>query len=151
MFNTRAWPDAVFRHQLRKQRRLILQQLLWRLVFLKQSCTTQTQPTQTHSHTDQATAHVPLSNSTTMSLSSTDVILCAIVITVESQKWFLRVCWIRLSVAVSTDAVASSSTRTLLFFSSTRPRQTSCLCPTLQFSPFSDTASPQFKLNNQVE
>lgn len=43
------------------------------------------------------------------------------------------------SVAESTDAVASSSTRMVLFFSRALPRQNSCLCPTLQFSPFSTT------------
>lgn len=38
------------------------------------------------------------------------------------------------------DAVASSRTKIFLFFSSSLARQTSCLCPTLQFSPFSATA-----------
>jgi len=84
----------------------------------------------------------PWLRSKTMSLSRTEVILCAMVITVQSEKCCLSVCWIRLSVAVSTEAVASSRTKTLLFLSSTRPRQTSCLWPILQFSPFSITAPP---------
>jgi hypothetical protein len=50
------------------------------------------------------------------------------------------VLWITASVCASTDAVASSSTRMRLFFNSARPRQNSCRCPTLQFSPFSSTA-----------
>jgi len=84
----------------------------------------------------------PLLKSKTMSLSRTEVIRCAMVITVQSEKCCLKVCWIRLSVDVSTEAVASSRTNTLLFFSSTRPRHTSCLWPILQFSPFSITAAP---------
>lgn len=75
-----------------------------------------------------------------MSLSRTEVMRCAMVMTVQLEKWCLSVCWMRLSVVVSTEAVASSSTSTLLFLSITRPRQTSCLCPMLQFSPFSVTA-----------
>ena len=63
------------------------------------------------------------------------------VITVESVKCCLRVCWIKLSVAVSTDAVASSRTKTLFFLSRTLPRHTNCLWPILQFSPFSLTAT----------
>ena len=47
--------------------------------------------------------------------------------------------WIRLSVAVSTDAVASSSTRIFACFSNALPREINCLCPTLQLSPFSRT------------
>ena len=43
------------------------------------------------------------------------------------------------SVAESTEAVASSSTRMLLFFNKALPRQNNCLWPTLQFSPFSTT------------
>ena len=73
----------------------------------------------------------PWLRSRTISLSRTEVILCAMVITVESEKCCLRVCWIKLSVAVSTDAVASSRTKTLLFLSSTLPRQTNCLWPIL--------------------
>lgn len=45
----------------------------------------------------------------------------------------------RLSVAVSTDAVASSSTKIFAFFSKARPRANSWCWPTLQFSPFSKT------------
>lgn len=92
---------------------------------------------------------IPLSNNATISLSSMDVILWAIVITVESVKCCLSVCWIILSVAVSTDAVASSRTRTLLFFSSTLPRQTNCLWPTLQFSPFSDTVNERSETSDE--
>jgi hypothetical protein len=85
--------------------------------------------------------YAPWLRSKTMSLSRTEVIRCAMVITVQSEKCCLRVCWIRLSVDVSTEAVASSRTNTLLFLSSTRPRQTSCLWPILQFSPFSLTTT----------
>ena len=47
--------------------------------------------------------------------------------------------WIKLSIVVSTDAVASSNTRIFLLYSKTLTKQTSCLCPTLQFSPSSAT------------
>lgn len=60
--------------------------------------------------------------------------------TVQLENSARKVSWITLSVAVSTEAVASSSTSILVFFSKARPKQTSCLCPTLQFSPFSSTA-----------
>lgn len=66
------------------------------------------------------------------------------VTTVQSEKCCRRVCWIWLSVAVSSDAVASSRTKTLLFLSSTGPRHTSCLGPILQFSPFSVTCESSF-------
>jgi hypothetical protein len=75
-----------------------------------------------------------------MWLSRTDVILCAIVMTVVSLNCRLSVLWIKPSVAVSTEAVASSRTRTLLRFRITLPRHTSWRWPTLQFSPFSTTA-----------
>ena len=44
-----------------------------------------------------------------------------------------------MSVVLSIDAVASSSTNTLLFLSKARPRQNSCRCPMLQFDPSSST------------
>lgn len=74
------------------------------------------------------------------SLSTTVWILCATVSTVQSQNSWRMVSWITASVEESTEAVASSSTRMLLLFSRTLPRQNSCLWPTLQFSPFSTTA-----------
>jgi hypothetical protein len=74
------------------------------------------------------------------SLSITVWILCATVSTVQSPNSSRSVCWIIASVDESTEAVASSRTRTLLRFSRTLPRQNNCLCPTLQFSPFSTTA-----------
>lgn len=83
----------------------------------------------------------PLSRSKTTSLSRTEVILCAIVMTVASEKFCRSVLWIMLSVAVSTEAVASSRTSILVRFRITLPRQTSWRWPTLQFSPFSITAS----------
>lgn len=74
------------------------------------------------------------------SLSITVWILCAIVSTVQSLNSSRIVSWIIASVEESTEAVASSRMRTLLRFSRTLPRQNNCLCPTLQFSPFSTTA-----------
>lgn len=74
-----------------------------------------------------------------MSLSRTEVILWAMVRTVEPENCCLSVFCIRLSVAVSTEAVASSRTKILLLLSMTLPRQTSCRWPMLQFSPFSVT------------
>jgi hypothetical protein len=47
--------------------------------------------------------------------------------------------WIRASVLTSTEAVASSRTRILDLRSSARARLSSCLCPTLKFSPPSKT------------
>jgi len=83
---------------------------------------------------------VPSLSTKTKSLSMTVGILCATVMTVHPLVSSLIVFWIKLSVAVSMDAVASSKTKIFLFFSSSLARQTSCLCPTLQFSPFSATA-----------
>ena len=57
-------------------------------------------------------------------------------------SWRIILCMM-LSVTESTEAVASSRTRMLLFFSRALPRQNSCLCPTLQLSPFSTTESPR--------
>ena len=85
-----------------------------------------------------------------MSLSRTEVILCAIVMTVVSKNCCLSVFWIKLSVAVSTEAVASSRTRTLLRFRITLPRQTSWRWPTLQFSPFSNTAIQVKKISEEL-
>lgn len=60
--------------------------------------------------------------------------------TVQSLNSVLIIFWMRLSVAESTEAVASSSTKILACLSKARPRDTSCRWPTLQFSPFSRTA-----------
>ncbi|KAJ8452737.1 hypothetical protein Cgig2_005073 [Carnegiea gigantea] len=49
-----------------------------------------------------------------------------------------------ISVALSMDAVASSSTNTLLLLSKARPRQNSCRCPMLQFDPSSTTVDVQY-------
>lgn len=57
--------------------------------------------------------------------------------------------WTRLSVAVSTEAVASSSTNIRACFSNARPKETSCLCPTLQLSPFSDTENQTLLAENK--
>lgn len=84
--------------------------------------------------------YVPSLRTRTMSLSITVGIRCAIVQTVQSTNSVLRIFWMRLSVAESTEAVASSSTRILACLSNARPSDTSCLCPTLQLSPFSNTA-----------
>ncbi|KAL4280400.1 hypothetical protein GQ457_03G008920 [Hibiscus cannabinus] len=51
--------------------------------------------------------------------------------------------------AVSMEAGASSNTKILHFFRSTPARQTSCLFPTLQFSPSSATA--QFTGRNYIK
>jgi hypothetical protein len=82
----------------------------------------------------------PLSRSKTISLWKTEVIRCAIVMTVDPENCCRSVFWIRLSVAVSTEAVASSRTSILVRLRITRPRQTSWRWLTLQFSPFSITA-----------
>lgn len=63
----------------------------------------------------------------------------ATVTTVHLLVSSLILLWITLSVAVSTDAVASSKTNIFLLCSSTLARHTSCLCPILQFSPSSST------------
>lgn len=79
---------------------------------------------------------VPSSRTRTKSLSITVGIQWATVMTVHPFVCPLIVSWITISVAVSIEAVASSKTRLiLLFFRSTSARHTSCLCPTLQFSP----------------
>lgn len=84
--------------------------------------------------------YAPSLSTRTRSLSITVGIRCAMVHTVQSLNSFRITFWIRLSVAVSTDAVASSSTSILDCLSRARPRATSCRCPTLQLSPFSNTA-----------
>lgn len=82
---------------------------------------------------------LPSLRTRTRSLSITVGILWAIVQTVHAINSVLMIFWTRLSVAVSTDAVASSSTNIRACFSNARPKETSCLCPTLQLSPFSNT------------
>lgn len=84
--------------------------------------------------------YAPSLSTRTRSLSMTVGIRCAMVQTVQSLNSLRIIFWIRLSVAVSTDAVASSSTSILDCCSRARPRATSCRCPTLQLSPFSRTA-----------
>ncbi len=92
--------------------------------------------------------HSPSLRTSTLSLSMTVGIRCAIVRTVQELNSVRNVRWIRLSVALSTDAVASSRTRIRVCFNKARPRHTSCRCPALQFSPFSPTTTnPQ----NHVE
>ena len=66
-------------------------------------------------------------------------ILWATVITVESANSVLIIFCKIMSVALSIDEVASSSTNTLLFLSKARPRQNCCRCPMLQFDPSSST------------
>lgn len=73
-------------------------------------------------------------------------IRCAMVSTVQSLNSVRIIFWMRLSVAVSTDAVASSSTSIFDCFSRARPRETSCRCPTLQLSPFSITAGSKIRV-----
>lgn len=84
--------------------------------------------------------YTPSLSTRTRSLSMTVGMRCAMVHTVQSLNSVRIIFWIRLSVAVSTEAVASSSTSIFDCFSSARPRETSCRCPTLQLSPFSRTA-----------
>lgn len=91
-------------------------------------------------HTVYSVRFVPSLRTKTISLSMTVGILCATVMTVQSLVSSLIVFWIKLSVAVSMDAVASSRTKIRLLFSNNLARQTSCRCPRLQFSPFSATA-----------
>lgn len=88
--------------------------------------------------------NVPSLRTRTRSLSITVGIRCAMVQTVQSLNSVLIIFWMRLSVAESTDAVASSSTKILACLSKARPRDTSCRWPTLQFSPFSKTARHWF-------
>jgi len=87
-----------------------------------------------------AAIYAPSLSTSTRSLSITVGIRCAIVQTVQSLNSLLIIFCIRLSVAVSTDAVASSSTSIFDCFSRARPKETSCRCPTLQLSPFSSPA-----------
>lgn len=93
---------------------------------------------------------LPSSSTRTRSLSITVGIRWATVITVQLLVSFLIVFWMTLSVAVSTEAVASSNTNIFRFWSSTLARHTSCLCPTLQFSPSSATVPKSCKLKKQL-
>lgn len=83
----------------------------------------------------------------TMSLSMTVGTLCATVITVQSANSSLIILWMIASVAESMEAVASSNTNILFLFNNTLPRQNSCLCPTLQFSPSSLTSHQRKNIN----
>ena len=86
----------------------------------------------------------------TMSLSITVGTLCATVTTVQSANSSLMILWMIASVAESMEAVASSNTNILFLFNKTLPRQNSCLCPTLQFSPSSLTSRVKKKTNKKV-
>lgn len=72
--------------------------------------------------------------------------LCAIMSIEQDLNSSRMVLWIRASVLTSTAAVASSRTRIFDLRSSARARLNSCLCPTLKFSPPSDTFT-QVKLH----
>lgn len=75
----------------------------------------------------------------TLVQSITVGILWATVITVQSENSVLMVfCKIK-SVALSIDAVASSSTSIRLLLKRERPKQNNCRCPMLQFAPASTT------------
>lgn len=63
----------------------------------------------------------------------------AIISIVQDLNSFLIVFCIRSSVLTSTAAVASSRTRIFDFLSNALARLSSCLCPTLKFSPPSHT------------
>ena len=95
--------------------------------------------------------YAPSLSTRTRSLSMTVGIRCAMVQTVHSLNSLRIIFCIRLSVAVSTDAVASSSTSILDCCSRARPRATSCRCPTLQLSPFSRTAGFKAKRSNRKQ
>lgn len=82
---------------------------------------------------------LPASITRTRSQSITVGILCAMLIMVQAAKSSRMIFWITASVWESTEAVASSMNSILLRFSITRPRHSSCRCPTLQFSPLSTT------------
>lgn len=81
----------------------------------------------------------PASMTKTRSQSMTVGILWAMLMMVQDAKSSRMIFWMSPSVCESTDAVASSINRSRLFFSITRPRHRSCLCPTLQLSPLSTT------------
>lgn len=72
--------------------------------------------------------------------------LCAIISIEQDLNSSRMVLWIRASVLTSTAAVASSRTRIFDLRSSARARLNSCLCPTLKFSPPSETFT-QVKLH----
>lgn len=75
----------------------------------------------------------------TMLQSITVGILWATVMTVHSANSVLIDFWMIASVALSIDAVASSSTNMRLLLNSARPKQNNCRCPMLQFDPSSTT------------
>lgn len=87
----------------------------------------------------------PASNTKTLSQSMTVGILCAMLIIVHDENSCRVIFWILASVWESTEAVASSINKIWVCFSMTRPRQRSCLWPTLQFSPLSATMNNQSK------
>mmetsp|Transcript_694 Transcript_694/g.1170 ORF Transcript_694/g.1170 Transcript_694/m.1170 type:complete len:236 (-) Transcript_694:952-1659(-) len=84
-------------------------------------------------------ATCPSDKTRTRSASMMVFNLCAIMRRVDVLHSVRRVVCTRASVSTSTDAVASSKTRTLDWRSRARARQSSCLCPTLKFSPPSAT------------
>jgi hypothetical protein len=81
----------------------------------------------------------PASRTKTLSQSMTVGILCAMLIIVHDENCSRVIFWIVASVWESTEAVASSMNKIWFCFNITRPRQRSCLWPTLQFSPLSAT------------
>lgn len=87
---------------------------------------------------------LPSSTTRTRSQSITVGIRWAIVIIVQFAKSSRIIPWMTASVWESTEAVASSMKRILLFLSMTLPKQRSCLCPTLQLSPLSTTGESSF-------
>lgn len=82
-----------------------------------------------------------------MSLSMTVGTLWATVITVQLENSPLIILCRMASVAESIEAVASSNTRILFLLRRTLPKQKSCRCPILQFSPSSLTVEREFKYN----
>ena len=87
--------------------------------------------------------HVPASRTKTLSQSMTVGILCAMLIIVHDENSCRVIFWIVASVWESTEAVASSINKIWVCFKMTRPRQRSCLWPTLQFSLLSATMKKQ--------
>mmetsp|Transcript_3869 Transcript_3869/g.9165 ORF Transcript_3869/g.9165 Transcript_3869/m.9165 type:complete len:300 (-) Transcript_3869:143-1042(-) len=83
----------------------------------------------------------PSSMTRTRSLSMMVCRRCATVSTVAPPNSRRIIRWIKASVSLSMDAVASSSTSTRGCRSSARAMQMSCLWPTEKFSPPSDTTS----------
>lgn len=96
--------------------------------------------------TEQSNAHyarkkaLPSWRARTISLSMTVGMRWATVTTVQFENSRLKIRCRIASVLLSMLAVASSNTNTRLRFNNARPKQNSWRCPTLQFSPSSNTA-----------